>query len=557
MSTQKKKKLSADQIVLKEIVSQLHQQQKPDQKINDFFERFTADLILKDYELSFEEIENGIVGAGGDGGTDSIYQFVQGILTDEDAVAPKVSKGAEFQLHFIQSKYTSSMGAVPLKHLQDVFEDLFDISNDLGEKSDLYNDRLINKAYKFREFFLKLAPKSPQLQIHFHYATIAHETHPDVVKRADKLRQKVQEVYSSASINVHFYTAQKLIDENARIPTRTHTLKVSHKLSANDESVVALTKLTDFYDFISEDGKILTEIFEENIRDYQGNITVNKEISATLKNVDSDDFWYLNNGVTVLTSKIGGGGNIVSIDDPQIVNGLQTSTEIFNYFAENPELSTDARMVLVRALLVTDDDVKDRIIKATNSQSNIPAVSLRGSDNIHHLIEEYFKHHSYFYDRKKNKYKNLGKPADRIFSIPFLAQAVMSAVLGRPDTARARPSTLLNSELDYKRVFADNRAPEVYLNAATLARRIESVLRKIIVGSDARKTINNIKWYVLFYFVKNHRGSKSEEEYLSSITVPNITHPEIVNAINVVQDKYIEKGASDQIAKGSELKKLL
>jgi hypothetical protein len=47
-----------------------------------------------------------------------------------------------------------------------------------------------------------------------------------------------------------------------------------------------------------------------------------------------------------------------------------------------------------------------------------------------------------------------GRPIERIVSIPYMAQAVMAIVLQRPDTARARPSSLLKKNEDYERLFS-------------------------------------------------------------------------------------------------------
>ena len=46
-------------------------------------------------------------------------------------------------------------------------------------------------------------------------------------------------------------------------------------------------------------------IFESNVRDYQGNTDVNEGIAASLGTASSEDFWWLNNGVTVLATKEG------------------------------------------------------------------------------------------------------------------------------------------------------------------------------------------------------------------------------------------------------------
>ena len=93
-----------------------------------------------------------------------------------------------------------------------------------------------------------------------------------------------------------------------------------------------------YYRFIADDkGEIKNEYFEGNVRDWEGDVTVNAAIKNTLENgVPGEDFWWLNNGVTILASiATNQGGHILSIENPQIVNGLQTSRCIYNYLKFN------------------------------------------------------------------------------------------------------------------------------------------------------------------------------------------------------------------------------
>ena len=68
------------QIILDGVLKQRQTETDPDADPATFFEFFTAQQILKDFDLSYDEIEYGLVGAGGDGGVDSIYLLVNGDL---------------------------------------------------------------------------------------------------------------------------------------------------------------------------------------------------------------------------------------------------------------------------------------------------------------------------------------------------------------------------------------------------------------------------------------------------------------------------------------------
>jgi len=171
------------------------------------------------------------------------------------------------------------------------------------------------------------------------------------------------------------------------------------------------------------------------VRDYQGKRnTVNQEIRKTLATENGGEFWWLNNGVTILAADASTSGNKLTVEMPEIVNGLQTSQEIFQHFTDNPTAS-DSRHVLVRVILPPDEMTRNRVTKATNNQTPVSPLSLRATDQIHFDIEEILKLHDLYYDRRKGQYRNQRKPISKIVTIKALAQAVMAALLQRPNDA--------------------------------------------------------------------------------------------------------------------------
>jgi hypothetical protein len=129
---------------------------------------------------------------------------------------------------------------------------------------------------------------------------------------------------------------------------------------------------------------------------------------------------------------------------------------VFDYWTglDEPEKEVvRQRHILVRIIDPEADSSRNKIIRATNTQNRIPEASLRSTDEVHRDIEDYFKRHGLFYDRRKNHWRNEGKPRSSIVPIPSLAQSVAAVVLQRPSDARARPSSLINKDPDYQRIF--------------------------------------------------------------------------------------------------------
>jgi hypothetical protein len=242
---------------------------------------------------------------------------------------------------------------------------------------------------------------------------------------------------------------------------------------------------------------------------------------------------------------------VLTIEDPQIVNGQQTSTEIFNYF-QSSNTNDEDRCVMVRIIVATEPASRDRIIKATNSQTAIPTASLRATDKIHRDIEEYLSPFGIYYDRRKNSQKNLGRPVERIISIQMLAQSMMAIVLQRPDDARARPSTLLKKDDDYKQLFSSDHPIGIYLVAAKIIKTVQSNLRSRV--DLAQKDRANLLFYVAMHVAASlvQKVAPSIAD-LSSINVDTLTDKSLEDSFGIIKDIYDELGASDQVAKGAQL----
>jgi hypothetical protein len=259
--------------------------------------------------------------------------------------------------------------------------------------------------------------------------------------------------------------------------------------------------------------------------------------------------------VTIITPKAVLAGKQLTIEDPQIVNGLQTSHEIYEHFSQLEDATGDERAILVRVICEEKDEPRDRIIRATNSQTAIPPASLRSSDEIHRNIEDFLKSNGYYYDRKKNHYKNLGMPVSKIVSIPYMAQAMMAITLLKPDSARARPSTLINSDADYKKIFSLDMPIDVYLKVIQIMKSTENYLKPEYCSIELeRKTITNVKYYVaMLVGIKLTDCKENISSALARLSSIHLEDSLIDSALVEVLEKYNALGASDQVAKGSEL----
>lgn len=525
---------------------------------SEYFEIYAASQILKDYDLSYDAIAAGIVGQGGDGGIDSIYTFVNGELLEEDTSINANHKRSHIELIIIQSKTSSGFDEGAITKFRESAEDLFNLNADLKEFSTRYHSVLIDKVILFREAINLLVRVFPHIQIRYFYVTQGEEIHPNVSNKAGKLKTSILNLFSNADFSFEFVTATRLLELSREVPSTSRILNVSESpISTADGSYICLVNLTQYFEFISDSDSdsLCRNIFETNVRDFQGDVTVNTGIKQTLDNKNSDNFWFLNNGVTIITPKAFLAGKQLTIDDPQIVNGLQTSYVIYTHFSELEAPIEDNRSILVRVICEMNEEARDRIIRATNNQTPIIPTSLRSSDAIHRNIEDFLKTNDFFYDRKKNFYKNQGKPIAKIISIAYMAQSMMAITLLQPNNARARPSTLINSNSEYKKIFSLDIPINVYLKVVQIMKAVENFLKseQNLIYLD-RKAITNIRYYVAMVVAINLVQSKSDIiNLLSKIPTIQISDQILQAATIIVHRNYNNLGSSDQVAKGSKL----
>jgi hypothetical protein len=526
---------------------------------------YCVEQFVKPYALDDEEIQYGITDGGNDGGADAIYFLVnQRQLVTEDAIldAKNVSK---IQLIIIQCKTSGGFKPTEIEKWLEFSDDFLDLSKPANSFGARYNDRVVKLMKMWKEKYLRVSGSFPEISVDYFYVT-GDDASPDSYAEDSGRRVKERVAkHVKANCAVRYVGAKELWEQAQRRPPKSKTLIWAEQPMQTVEGFVGLVRLRAFCDFIEDEPSVLAErIFESNVRGYQADAVVNKQIQTSLENMNGKgNFWLLNNGVTIISPRAAQAGHLqLSMEDPQIVNGLQTSREIFSYFNKSSSLidKEDKRTILVRVINTDDPSLQDRIIRATNSQNRMLPASLRMTDQIHRDIEELFKKFDLYYDRRKGYYRDQAKPIRKIVSVNDVVQAVVSVLLQRPDDARARPGDYFKDDDRYKSVFDDHRISlEAYLVCAQLIRRIEKFGdTNNIENLDQR----NLKFYVAAFLAREITGlTKPVAAKLPSFDeIAKIDEKEISACYartRKVFDFLTKKSDKDTVARGPELLKRL
>lgn len=244
---------------------------------------------------------------------------------------------------------------------------------------------------------------------------------------------------------------------------------------------MGLAKLRDFFVFLRDEttGEILERIFDSNVRGFQQDTPVNLSIRESLNNPGDADFWLLNNGITILASTVNTASfKTLNIQDPQIVNGLQTSREVFSHYQGLSSIpDTDNRRVLVRVIQTTNSAVREGVVRATNNQNKMQAAALRATDPIHGHIETLLRSSGLYYDRRPGHHKDEGRPISQSVSIVGLLQTMIAIVLQKPQDAYGAPGRYIRENDDYFSVFGENVHPiPLFLNCIKIQRKVDDFL---------------------------------------------------------------------------------
>ena len=472
------------------------------------FEQFVAELLLKDYEVSSDDVQYGLVDGANDGGIDAIYTVLDGEVVTEDYDVSSAKKGsAELKLYLIQTKISGGFQAIALDKMMTFARDTLDLDADLQNLTLELKPEIIRLLECFRRTYSALMTKKCSLEVVCVYATTGDDIHPNVHRKRRELELCIKNMFSACTQSVRLLRGRDIVDLHQQPPKQTKDLKfTAPPLSESSTGYVGLVNLAEFYMFILlPSHEINASLFESNIRDYQGSVSVNRAIAGTLQSDASEDFWWLNNGVTIVATSASSIKRRVVIENPLIVNGLQTSNEIYRHFKERQHVEDD-RNVLVRIIVPDTPTSRDKIIRATNNQTPIPAASLRATDAIHRDIETFLQDRGFYYERRKNQYKNQEKPADRIVSMPYLAQAVTAIVRRSPEMARAHPTSLLKKEHDYTQIFSKDYPLDVFLACIQARRTVENFLRASGSAASTGFARDDIRHHLTMFAVYSIAG---------------------------------------------------
>jgi hypothetical protein len=244
--------------------------------------------------------------------------------------------------------------------------------------------------------------------------------------------------------------------------------------------------------------KIGRKLFAKNIRAWLGPTDINESMAETIKK-EPDNFWYYNNGVTIVCDdakrETQGGEDVIIINGAQVINGQQTTRTLY----ENDSRNTNILVKIIKIPRDSEDEVDydklvNSIVRATNWQNYISPSDLVSNDYIQVFLEKELRKVGYQYIRKKmSKSEARSWFGQGFYQIDKkeMAQAV-AACLFDPVIVRKGKEGLFEDPY-YKSIFGSKQI-QFYLSKYWLMRKVKYVARGYPEGYYPKWIVLNFVW---------------------------------------------------------------
>ncbi|MGG0887942.1 AIPR family protein [Brevibacillus parabrevis] len=467
-------------------------------------------LVSKMHPEAFSDVsdlERINVDDGSTFGIDGIAFIVNDnlVLNKADIELYSKSKSLDVKILFIQTKTEESYDSGKILKTIEAVQNFF------ADKSMLPKNDPIKNAIEIYEELMDysnskyLRKSSPEVFIY--YATAARPCEDELIFNLISSQEKKFTTISPdvKTVSIHLLGGEHIIESYSEVENRVevnilfkNTLSLD-KIEQVEQSYLGYLPCDEYLKIITDSqGNLRRRLFYENVRDYQGpDNNVNKEICETLTNKElKAKFILLNNGVTIVTKHFKSlGSNAFEMRDFQIVNGCQTSNEIYN-----AKESISDVLVPVKIIHTTDPDLISMIVRATNRQTPVPEEAFIALEKYHKRLQTLFDTYSrempisLHYERRSGElnFQEKNLLSYQKVNLHSLIRAVTSVYFLDPHVVyNNNPANILRNRRE--RLFQEDHKPEIYyLSNYLLAKFVELQNKNVLSYGDYK-----IRYYVI------------------------------------------------------------
>lgn len=478
------------------------------------FERFVNFCIIsKQYprEFDFEDLS---IGGGSDSAVDGVAIIVNGnIVQEPEEIDFFLNRNGSLSVSFsfIQSKTSAKFSGAQILNFLAGIKNFFSEKSAIPENEDVGRLRLIKQSIYKNSISLD---RAPTLDLFFvATGTWQEPEHIQglIANELDTLKQRGLFV----AINFQCIDAEKLKQMYREVRGRSlveidfPSLVALPEIKGVRQSFVGSLSAVEYLKLITDtEGNLQRNLFYDNVRDFQGQNSVNREIDATLKSGSGQAALAIyNNGITIIAKKVERISGKVKLTDYQIVNGCQSSHVLFS----NKDHVDPGTHIIVKVIETVDPEIAVNVIKATNRQTEVKVEAFESLSPFHKDLEEYYRARvagrrcPVYYERRSKQYENIpGIRNSQVITLSAQIKAFVSACLAQPQSTHRYFGEVLDSNRG--RMFTPGDALERYYTSAAILNRLEGLFKR----SAVRPRYKGFKYHLVFmlynYFAKLHSG---------------------------------------------------
>lgn len=425
------------------------------------------------------------------------------VLSKNDIELYSKSNSLDVKIIFIQTKteerydsgdilkesnaVKSFLGDRKLLHTSDEMKNAFEIYDELCKYQ---NSRLFNslspKCYLY--FVTAARPCEEQL-----IADICFSEQESILSAFPDIKNVEFQVLGSDYVT----TSYKEVENRIEVRLNFKNSLSMDRIKDVEQSYLGYITGEEFLKIIVDpQGNLRRRLFYENVRDYQGSNPVNGEIRSTLISPSlHDKFVLLNNGITIVARHFKPlGSNEYEMTDFQIVNGCQTSNEIYLQKDKIGDI-----LIPIKIIHTTDSNLIAMIVKASNRQTPVPDEAFIAMEEYHKKLQDIFDAYSIemplklYYERRSGEFDFLERRPRRfqIISLHGLIRAVTSVYFANAYVVyNNNPVNILKNRKN--QLFLDDHIPEIYYISNYLLAEFNYLNYRKKFGRDE----NGIRFYV-------------------------------------------------------------
>lgn len=480
-------------------------------KDSEQFEHFVNFCVTsKQYPRDFD-FDKLSVGGSDDIGLDGAAFIVNGnIVQSPEEITYLLEKNGYLDVSFvfIQTKKSQKFKGDQVGTIVFGIKSFFDDVASIPENNEIKNLRLIKDEIYKNTLYLEDAPR-----LNIFFATTGEWKEPEhITGRVSRELRDLDDKKLFSKIDFHYYDADKLKQAYREINRKTvKEINFSNYVSLPDidgvrQAFVGSIPVKEYIKLISDsENKLQKNLFEDNVRDFQGKNKVNREIGRTLSDPkEQAALSVFNNGITIIAKKVEPISNKMKLTDFQIVNGCQSSHVLF----ENRAKLLEGTHITLKVIDTTDYEFATKVVKATNRQTEVTDEAFESLSPFHKNLEEFYKsqtktiNNPTFYERRSKQYDGLpGVRPSQVISLSTQISSYVAAHLAQPQSTHRYYGELLESNRG--RMFRDEDSLECYYISSLILNRIEQAFRSNVLD----RKYKGFKFHILhlsyqFYLVK-------------------------------------------------------